>query len=143
MTDRVYTTQLTVPAGTLQSAPVSQQVVLDDIQLDSVQVIIPDGHASLTGCAVVAGGNPVVPFTIGTFISGNGEAPEFSYGAQVGANQLTVIAFNTDVYPHTFYFRWRMSDQKAAPVVIESPQASTVPAAADVLDIANLAGVTA
>lgn len=143
MTDRVYTTQLTVPAGTPQASPISQAVVLDDITLDSVQIIIPAGHFNLTGVAIVSQGNPVVPFTIGTFISGNGESPEFAYGAEVGANMLTVIAFNTDIYPHTFYFRWRMSPLTSAAVTIESPQASTAAAPADIAAIMDLSGATA
>lgn len=138
MSSRVYTTTHTVPAGTPISAPLVQAVVLDDITLDSVQILIPAGHSNLTGIAVTSNAAPVVPFNPGTYLSGNNESPTFPYGAEVGANQLQVSMFNNDIYPHTFWLRWQMSQQATSTVVIESPQASTTPAAADVLDIANL-----
>lgn len=143
MNPRLYTTQLTVPAGTPIAAPVTAPVVLDDLNLDSVEIIIPDGHVQLTGIAITSGGFPVIPFNIGTWISGNNDRLTFDYDAEITANGLTVAGYNLDIYPHTFYLRWQLSRKTAASVVIESPQASAVAAPADIAAIADLSGVSA
>lgn len=141
MTSRVYTSQHLVPVGTLQAAPQIQTVTLDDLVLETVQVIIPDGHNGFTGIAITSQRLPVVPFAPGTFLVGNGEQPVFPYGRQVGANQLTVTTFNTDIYPHTFYLRWTLTeDTPAVSAVIVSPQAGNGATPGDLAAVLALTG---
>jgi hypothetical protein len=140
MGTRLYTTQLLVPAGTPQSAPVTAAVVLEDATLDSVEIIIPDGHVQLTGIAVLSASAPVVPFALGTFISGNNDRLTFPYAAEVTQNGLTVAGFNNDIYPHTFYLRWQISDRNTSAVTIVSPQAAAPPAPDDLAAITDLTG---
>jgi hypothetical protein len=140
---RLYVTPFTIPAGTTAAAPVFQAVTLDDIVLDKVRLIIPDGVNGLAFVAAISQGVNIVPYAQGTFITGNDEPLDFDYGDLVQQHLITLTGYNLDVYPHTFTFRWFMSDRPGvSPVVIASPQAGAAPAAADVAAIANLSGAT-
>lgn len=143
MTGRLYVSQLTVPAATPIAAPVSQKVPLDDINLDKVTVVIPSGHALLTGVAIFWSGVQIAPYITGTWLSGDDETIDFAYDDEITASGLQVVAYNTDAFPHSFLFRWFLSTiQAQTPVTIDSPQAATAPLPADVATIVNLTGTT-
>lgn len=140
MTSRLYTSQLIVPVGTPIAAPFSQPVVLDDINLDKVTVIIPDGHAGLTGVAIFWGGVQIVPYTGATWLTGNGEAIDFEYDGQVTAAGLTVAGYNLDVFQHAFLFRWFLSPLTGgSPVTIDSAN-TAAGAALSTAGIGDLSG---
>ena len=125
MTSYFYTSSLTVPAGTPIAAPVSAAVALTDENLDNVRVIIPAGHAALTGFAITWGGTQVVPYGTGTWITGDDEIIDYPWKDEVTAGGLVVTGYNLDIFPHTFYLRWTLTDRAAAsPVIIASPQAA-------------------
>jgi hypothetical protein len=139
---RMYPTVFTVPAGTAIATPVKLPVVLEDNLLDNVDIVIPDGHAGLTGLAILWSGAPFFPFTENSYLIGNNEKVPFPYGGEIAANGFTLAGYNTDIYPHSFYLRWQISDLGAAlPVSIESAQ-TTPPITQPTLDaVTNLTGV--
>ena len=141
MTGRIYTTVFTVPAHTLPAAPVTQPVALDDEILDTVEIVIPDGHAALTGIAVLWSGVQIAPYVAGQWVSGDGDKISYDYNGEITAAGLSLAGYNTDVYQHTFYLRWYMSLRGSQlPVVIDSAQASGTQSAAAVNAITSLAG---
>lgn len=137
---RLYETTFTVPAGTPAAAPLVSPVVLEDAQLESVRIVIPPGHFGLTGLAVLWGGIQIVPFGQGTSIVANDEIIDYAWDDEITANGLALSGFNTDVFPHSFYLRWVITDLPAtsSPVVIASPQAAAAPSPDDAAAIAAL-----
>lgn len=141
MATRFYFVSVAVPAGTPQTAPVVQPVLLEDNQLDQVQVIIPDGHDGTTGLQVQWNGTTIVPYNTGAYLVGNNEEPVFPYGSEVTESGLQIAAFNTDVYEHSFFLRFQISDLTATPAVpFISPQAQGAPPPATVAAVVSLAG---
>lgn len=139
MSGRFYTTQFVIPANTAIAAPVSQAVILEDAQLDTLTIVIPDGHVGLTGIAITRGGVQTFPFIQGTWLTGNNDVVQYPYDGEITANGFVLSGYNTDIYPHSFYLRWEISDLTAAsPVQITSPQAGAAPAPADIASIAAL-----
>jgi hypothetical protein len=139
VTGSLYTSQLLVPANTPVAAPAQLAVVLDNATLDLFEVLIPDGHNGLTGLAVTWGGTQIIPYTMGTWISGNGEKVSLDYGGEVTQNGLVMTGYNLDIFDHTFYMRWSVSPLTAASAVaIASPQLAATPDAADVATILQL-----
>lgn len=142
MTGRIYTTALTVPAKTPIAVPVVQAVILDDINLDKVEILIPPGHVGLTGVAITSNSVNVAPYIQGTWITGDNEKVAYAHDGEIQAARLSVAGYNLDRFAHTFRFRWYLSPLRpATPVVIESPQAGSVPALTVPGTIAQLAGV--
>lgn len=141
MTTRVYETTFLVPAGTPVAAPVTQAVPLEDNILDVVTIIVPDGHAGLTGFHILWGGTQILPYNAPSWLIANNEKIEWPYASEVTAAGLSVAGYNTDIWPHTFYVRWQVSEigRANSSIVIESPQA-VPPAPADIAAILNLSG---
>lgn len=142
MTGRLYTTQFTIPAGTLINAPFSQPQLLDDAMLDEIDITIPPGHAGLTGFRILWSTGQIVPYVQGTWVTGDDENIHIAYGAEITQSGLVLVGYNTDVFNHSFLLRWHVSDLNPAnPVIIESPQASTQGAQSDSSSITGLSGV--
>lgn len=140
MVARLYETAFTVPAGTPIAAPFTQVVVLEDENLDTVRIVVPDGHAGLTGVAIQWSGVNIAPFGIGTWIVANAEVIDFPYDGEVAQNGLNLAGYNLDVFPHTFYLRWQISDLvTSTPVVIDSAQNQAAPTPDMLATVQNLA----
>jgi hypothetical protein len=139
---RIYEAQFTVPAGTVIAAPVSQPVVLEDANLDTVRVIVPDGHSGLTGLRITWGGVQILPINPGTWVVSNNEIFDWPADEEVTANGLSLTGYNLDVYPHAFYLRFQISDRAGSPVAgIQSGQTDLAATAASTLDVSQLAAV--
>lgn len=139
---RVYESQFTVPAGTAIATPASQAVVLEDANLDTVRVLVPDGHSGLTGLRITAGGTQILPINAGTWIISNDEIFDWPADDEVTANGLSLAGYNLDIYPHTFYLRFQVSDRIGSPVAgIQSGQTDLAATAATTADVSQLATV--
>lgn len=142
ITNRVYTTALTVPAKTPIATPFVQAVTLDDLWLDKVEIIIPPGHVGLTGVAIQSNGVNVAPYVPGTWITGDNDRVSYAHNGEIQAARFSCAGYNLDRFPHVFRFRWYLAPLRPdTPVVIESPQAGSVPAQTVPGTIARLAGV--
>lgn len=139
---RVYESQFTVPAGTAIAAPVSQPVVLEDARLDTVRVLVPDGHSGLTGLRITWGGTQIMPINAGQWIISNDEIFDWPADEEVTANGLSLTGYNTDIYPHTFYLRFQVSDRTGSLVAgVQSGQLDLAATAAATVDVSQLATV--
>jgi len=68
----LYWEELSVPAGTLESSPATQEIVLMGDFLVDVGVIIPSGHAGLANLKIRDGTSQVIPFNVERSIRGDG-----------------------------------------------------------------------
>jgi hypothetical protein len=139
---RVYEAQFTVPAGTAIAAPVSQPVALEDANLDTVRVLVPDGHSGLTGLRITWGGTQILPINAGSWIISNDEIFDWPADEEVTASGLSLTGYNTDIYPHTFYLRFQISSRADSPVAgVQSGQTDLAATAATTVDVSQLATV--
>ena len=107
---RYYHQDLVVPAGTPITAPSMIDAPTPNVELLSVNVRVPAGHAGHTGFQVVLSEQPVIPYGIPSewFVLDNDEMI-----LQAGYNTdatLMFVAYNNDVYPHTFHLDWLAQD---------------------------------
>jgi hypothetical protein len=142
MTTRLYPATVTVPAGTAIAAPFSQAVPLEDGKLVSIRLVIPDGHAGLTGIRFTRAGTQVIPYsqTVSWIIS-NDDKIEIEYDGDMSATGVVAVAYNTDIFDHAFYLLCRVDDPPPRPAVsVDAATASTVATAPDagVADLADL-----
>lgn len=100
-----------VPANTAQASPQVTAEDLGQLVLESVQVIVPTGHAGLTGWQLVWQGRTLVPWgETDRFVVADGVPLDFPVDVVITA-PLQVRAFNTDeVFAHTFYVSYRVRD---------------------------------
>lgn len=100
----------TVPAGTTTAAPSVQLSVGADIwQVVKVTILIPPGHACLTGIQLWYAGGPAIPYNSGWYCGDDDKIPielgnDFPQGVP-----WSVAMVNSDIQSHTFQTRWEMN----------------------------------
>lgn len=110
MAKRIYPLTVTVPAQTFYFAPQTTPFITEDNQLDSIELVIPPGHNGLTGVRVMKGDTQLIPWGSGTWIQGNDYSRVFPVDDYVPTGDISVVAFNSGNYPHSFYLRMTMED---------------------------------
>lgn len=130
---RYYDQDITAPAGTLITAPVSVVPQLEDNMLERIEIDVPDGHDRLTGIRIAGQSMVIVPFSLNGWIVANNHYFEIPFNDHVSPGDITIQAYNTDVFPHTFYVRFVMSNLALAvtAAVVSAQIRGTVPANAD------------
>ena len=108
--DRYYPLTLAIPAGTAAVAPVTQAITLEDASLVDVELVIPPGHSGLTGVRVRMSNQQVLPWGSGSWIVADDYRRVFEVNSEIGRRTVSVQAYNTDIFPHTFDLRFHIRD---------------------------------
>lgn len=125
---RQFTLDVTITGkANLFALPVTQSTPfsLGDVMLHKWIVRIPNGHAGLTGVALLQAGVAIVPYGNPStpFIVGNDSLFEFPVEAEVDRG-LTIAQSNNDILPHTHYMIFEYTPIAAygtpAPVVLSA-----------------------
>jgi hypothetical protein len=98
---------VTTPANTAVAAAVTTQTGITNSIVNAIDVLVPAGHAGLTGVSVRWNGVTIVPWSPTTaWVIGDDYEKEFQVGEQIGGG-LVVVTYNTDaVFAHTHYLRF-------------------------------------
>lgn len=106
--ERFVTRDTLVPANTAEASAVSDTWSLGRVVVVELTVVVPSGHAGLTGYAVQYDGERIVPFGGSTdWIVADGVEIPIPVDVEIG-HALVIRAFNTDIYSHRFYTRARV-----------------------------------
>lgn len=106
---------LTAPGAPSFTTQVTPVTTLGDVMLLSWRVLIPDGHAGLTGVQLLVNGVPIVPFgnPNNPYVVGNDIERVFPVNTEVDA-QLAVGQINEDIFNHTHYMIFEYTPISAA-----------------------------
>lgn len=96
---------VTAPAGTLITAPVTVPWPIVQGHLKQIEVDIPGGGAGSTGIRVVYCGTVIFPWALGGWLVPVRNYYSVDWDDEIMATQLQVQMYNTDLYPHTTYWR--------------------------------------
>lgn len=107
---RVEAFKVTVAAGTAQAAPTSTNMIFNPGDVVGIEIDIPDGHSGLTGLAIATAHQPILPFSVGAWIIGNDDKIEWALYDLPDTGNFQAITFNTDIFVHSFYVRFLISD---------------------------------
>lgn len=124
MANRLYKLDFTVPANTPKTAPITTPFTLEDAILVSMTIVVPPGHVGLTGIRIVRSQQQVIPFGNLSFLVMDNEKLEIDLNEEIQRKALVASAFNTDIFPHTFYIRAVIADLGSS----TSQQQSILPA---------------
>ena len=122
MPDRVEIHDVTCTQFTPANAPV--EVLFNDAPglLVKVTIVIPGGHAGLTGIALGYGHQQVLPRTPGAFISGDDEEPWYDMSNYPPGPAWSAFVCNLDLIPHTWEVRLEYNEI-TGPVTVATPTA--------------------
>jgi hypothetical protein len=103
---QVFRFAVTVPAGTLQSAPQVTALALPERIVRRVRVRIPPGPRGNVGYQFTSGGLQVIPETVGSFEIADGEAIEYDLEGYLTTGAWQLTAYNLGTFPHTLGIRF-------------------------------------
>lgn len=103
MASEIHQFAFQVPAGTLQSAPVSQQLTMPPRTVTQLKVKVPPGPRGLMGFNVGAAGVAIIPAIPGSFIVTDNEQIDWPLENYLDSGGWQVFGYNTGQYAHTIY----------------------------------------
>ncbi len=133
MSRRTFTTRVTTPFNTLQASPLETSFALPQGELVSIEVVIPAGHAGLTGLAIDYSGEHIFPWGRGTFLQGDDDKIVMAVGRDLGGSPVTIRTFNTDdTFGHDHLLRFVVDDladtaRREVPELVLSPAELNIP----------------
>lgn len=132
--DRLLVYDVTCNASVAAATPTEVATVpLSLYYVSRVTIVIPDGHAGLTGIALAFGHQPVIPYNAGAYISGNDEIIPYDLSDAFPAGvSWSVFVCNLDTGPHTWETRWELTLSTSLAVAV-APQLT----AGDILQAAQ------
>lgn len=136
MPDRVEVFDVTCPASTPETEPIEVAFDYPPGIPRKVTIIIPDGHAGLTGIALGYGHNAVIPRTTGKFISSNDEFITFDLSNYPAGPIWSAFVCNNDLLPHAWEVILELDEIAAttnAPAQAALPVADIVTTGADIM----------
>lgn len=114
---RIFPYVFTVAAGFGPDNPLGFNLSVPDSMLRCIDLVIPSGHNFLTGIAFLIQGQRMVP-PLGAdynlpdtadWITDDNAKLRFDAGYEVDGF-LQAIAYNNDIFDHTFYIRFTVDD---------------------------------
>jgi len=107
---RIESFRVVVPAGTLPTAPLETDVSFEPGEVQYVDVVIPSGHAGLTGIALGRNGAQVWPSRVRGFITA--DAATFRYNLERAGNsgRWSTFTYNVSAFAHSFYLYFAVYD---------------------------------
>lgn len=110
MATRYYVNSITVPPGTLATAPQITTWQIEDAILARIELDIPNGHNGQTGIRVLRSQQQVIPWSNNQYLVANARLLSVDYGLELTESKLVVHTINADVFAHTFYLRATITD---------------------------------
>lgn len=108
--DRYYPLSPEVAGQGTIGNPSSFAAITENAWLVDVEIIIPSGHVGLTGIRVMQSGQQIIPWGNLSWITGDNYQRVFAVNTEIGARSLSVQAYNTDFFAHTFHVRFHLRD---------------------------------
>lgn len=123
MADRIEWFNVTVPAGTLKTAPVVIPCVFPQGDVTEIDVKVPPGPQGNVGFFIGAGGSQYVPRTRYAFIMPDADYFTWPMQNAINSGSWSVTAYNTDVFDHAFQVFFQVNENP--PIVSPQGQAAT------------------
>lgn len=127
MAERVAHFTVTAPASTPQASPLEVALTFAPAVVDTVEIVVPSGHAGLTGIALAQGHRAIIPEQTGTFIIADDEVIRWPLEGYLNNGAWQAFVFNTDVFGHSWHVRFLLSLIRPAPAaVLPAPELAPI-----------------
>lgn len=109
MATRVLPFTVTIPAGTLPSAPVTIELDMDNWEIEAIELEIPPGPAGLMGFQVLNNGVAWIPYGAGEWLVWDDVRETYYMTDQPTASGWAVQGYNTGTYDHAVIVRMHVN----------------------------------
>ena len=97
---------VTIPAGTLKSAPVQINLAMPARIVEEVEIVVPPGPRGEVGFQLGTSGSQIIPITPGQFVVTDDEVIHWPLEGQIDSGAWQMIAYNTGAFNHTLEVRF-------------------------------------
>lgn len=104
MAQRIESPVVTVPAGTLRTAPLDTNLTWLPGILERLEIVVPPGPSGLVGFAIGHSRQPIIPFSSGQWIIADDEHFDWQISDYPTGAKWFVRAYNEDIYEHSLFF---------------------------------------
>jgi hypothetical protein len=133
MAYRIVPFAVTIPAGTLKTAPVTIPLNLDNWEIEALDLEVPPGPAGLMGFQIANNGVPYIPYGAGQWLVWDDVKERYQLDEQPNASGWAIIGYNLGTYDHQVIARFhvnRVSNQQTTPaprplIIVNGPQPPT------------------
>jgi len=105
MVAEVYVFDVTIPAGTLRTAPQTTALAIPARVIREVDVIVPPGCNGRVGFRIAVNGQQQIPINAGAWIIASDEKLAWPYETPISSGAWQLIGFNEGVFAHTLEVR--------------------------------------
>ncbi|KKN00281.1 hypothetical protein LCGC14_1139420 [marine sediment metagenome] len=111
MARRTFRARISTPRSTAASAPQSTTVALARGTLERLWIVVPSGHAGLTGVALQDAEEHIFPWGPGSWLEGDEEVVEVRLDYELSGSSIVVRTYNEDdTYSHDHLLRFQILD---------------------------------
>jgi hypothetical protein len=128
---RVLPFAVTIPPGTLKSAPYVQDLVFDNWQIESMDLEVPAGSTGCMGFQVWNNGVPWLPYGAGEWLVWDNVVQNWPLTDQPNASGWAIAGYNSGNFPHTVTVRFHVNPPTPVAVVTGPAPITIVTAAPD------------
>lgn len=121
---------VTTPANTAKASPQTTTWTKVVGNLNSIELVVPTGHAGNTGISIQANGVNYLPWGNATLWLVADNLQRVFPMQFVWYYDLKVLTYNTDLFPHTHYLRAEVDISAQSQQVASSVSSAQVPIAA-------------
>lgn len=105
MAREVHAFTVTIPAGTLTTAPLTFSLAIPPRRVTEIHIQVPPGPRGEVGFAVAMSGRAILPYEPGAFIVTDDELVKWTLEDANTGGDWELIAYNTGLYSHSLYVR--------------------------------------
>lgn len=99
---------VTIPAGTLKTAPLVTLTQFEPSVVDHIDWLFPAGCAGLVGIQIGARSVPVIPDGVGSFTTRSGSSAGYDLSDHHTTGDWSVIGYNLGTFPHTIHVEFKI-----------------------------------
>lgn len=132
MSDRIQEFIVTTPAGTPVATPQRAAMTMDPCQIDEISVLVPPGPSGELGFAFAVRNDQQIPAGAPSWIVTDDERLNISLDDLPTSGDWYLVSYNTGIYPHTVYVRFKVTSIALLPAPAALPP-----------DLIGLSGVAA
>lgn len=128
MAQRVEISSVTCPANTTQANALEVNISFNPGIVREVEIVIPAGHAGVTGLALAQAHQIIIPSSGNIWIIGDDDVLRWPLDGYMNTGSWSAFVYNTDfANAHTWYFRWLIDEillttQSMLPVPLSASQ---------------------
>lgn len=122
MSAEVRQFQVTTPAGTLASAPLTTSLAMPARIVEHLRIRVPPGPRGNLGFAVAMAGVPVIPVNVGTWIIADDERFDWDLENLPDSGAWQLLSYNVGKLPHSVFLTFSLGIiSSGVPTLLPAP----------------------